>query len=245
MSTPETNVSPNSNSIDRVFSHDNFLTIFVTLIGDANALLEQSGRAEVTNIELYGKGIDAVKICNTVLNRIEDRRREVVDPVNQRVKWFNSEVAKIVETVEQAKTSFANKTLAFKKTEDLRLAAEAEKQRKLAEDQAIRDAEAATAAGDKDRADKLLAMAAETPRASSGLKGRGSFTGASGGSKKRWVGEVVDVKAFCKAVAAGEIPESYIKEISKSKLNTFADDKKTEGVFYGIKCREEETLNVR
>ena len=243
MSTQE--VVVHSSSIDKVFSPDNFLTIFVTLIGDANALVEQAQRAEIANVESFDKGIDAVKICNTVLRRIEDRRKAVVDPVNQRVKWFNAEVGKIVETVELAKKTFTTKTLTFKQAEDARREAEAAAQRKLAEDQAIADAEAATKAGDADRAEKLLDLAVSTPQTDSQLRGRGQYTGASGSSKYTWKGQLVDLKAICAAVASGELPTSIIKEISKSGMNKIANDRKIEGVFHGIKCFEQEDLNVR
>ena len=233
------------NTIDYIFSPQNFLTVFTPLIQNANALVEQANRAEIVDVETFNKGVDAVKICNGILARIEEARTRVTQPIGERIKWWNGEVAKITETVERAKKSFASKTLTFKQAEDKRLADEAEALRKQAEDQALADAAAAQASGDTERANALLDLAASTPKAKTGLKGRGTFTGASGGSKFVWKGEVSDLKAICAAVVSGELPESIIKEVSKSGMNKIANDRKIAGVFHGIKCEEKEDLNVR
>lgn len=252
MSNPEIQTradlpTPASNSIDRVFSQQNFETTFVALVADANALVEQSSRVkgQITTVKDFSKGIDAIKLCNTVLERIDEARRSVTDPVNARIKWWNAEVKKITDTVEIAKTNYTTETMKFKREEDARRAADAEKERRLAEEQALADAQAAADAGDKERAEQLLSIATATPNQDTRLKGRGTFTGASGGSKLTWKGEVADVKVLCRAIADGNVSEKAIKEFSKSWMNSFANTTAKEGVFHGIKCFEKEDLNVR
>ena len=50
---------------------------------------------------------------------------------------------------------------------------------------------------------------------------------------------------ICKAVAAGDLPVSVIKEFSKTELNNFAKRTKMEGVLFGIEVIEEPDVSAR
>lgn len=214
-------------------------------ITNANNLLEQSRRAELKTKEDFDNCTDAVKICNNELKRVDEALHKLIDPLTAHVEWIRAQFRPITATIEEAKQNFKDKGLAWKKVEDARLAAEQDELRRKAEEQAIADAEAAQNAGDTARADALLDLAASTPVVTHEVKGRGSYTGASGGVKRVWKGEVEDLREICRAVADNKLPLSVIKEISKTEMNRIANNIKVEGSYHGIKIFEKEDLNVR
>lgn len=216
-------------------------------IANANNLLDQARRAEVKTQEDFDKIADAVKVCIAQEKMASETLGRLIDPLTAHVSWIRQQFAPIFETIADAKAMFKAKGLVWSQAEADRRAAEQEALRKKAEDQAIADAEAARAAGDNERAEQLLELAATTPIVDPKIRGRGGYTGASAGTKKTWKGEVVDVKAFCKAIADGTLSETLIdvSKISKTKLNGFADNQRKEGVFHGIRVVEQQDLNVR
>jgi hypothetical protein len=218
-------------------------------IANADNILAQAKRAELPagpeGQEKFDSAIDGIKICNSQIKRADEAMHRLIDPLTEHVKWIREQFKPIFDTFGEAKTIFETKAKDWKRVEDARLAAIAEEERKLAEEQALADAQAAVDAGDAPRAEALLDLAASTPTSETQVRGRGHFTGASGSTKLTWKGEVTDVKALCQAIVDGKIPESFIKEFSKSKLNAYANTTQKEGVFFGIKCFEKDDLYVR
>ena len=113
-------------------------------------------------------------------------------------------------------------------------------------EQALKDAQEALDQGDTEKADAIVDAAADTPQGQTKAPtGRGGHTGASGGIKRTWVGEVDDVKMVCAAIADGALPESIIKEFSKKEMNAYAKLHGKEGVVNGLKLTEKKDMAVR
>jgi len=189
----------------------------------AEDLLGQAERAEITNAELAGNGADFLKITKGTAKRLDEWRKGLVDPYNQRIKLVNAQV-KTVRTVLEKATKIVNG-----KVLDYQLAAqkaqEEERQRLEAEaaEAALEAAVEAEESGDPAVADQILELAGDAvTEPARAPTARGELTGASTSVRKTWTGRVDNLKHVCKAIADGHLPESLIKEISQSELNRLA-----------------------
>lgn len=221
------------------------ITHATPFIDAANNLLAQANSAVIDSRESDAKAADAVKLCNARLRSLDESRRSLVDPLNAHVKWINTEFKKVAQTLEEAKRLISEKALAFKLAEEDRQGKEQEALRKEAEEQAIADAEAAQNAGDEERAEALLDMAASTPEGKTNVVARGDYTGASSSIKRDWKGEVVDIQEVCRGIADGKVPTSLIKEFSKTELNAFAKSIGKESRVFGIKIEHKPSLSTK
>lgn len=228
-----------------ILTPGSLLTHATPLIENANNVLGQSRRAEISTKDDFDKAIDVIKVCTAEEKRATEALGKLVDPLTGHVKWIRDQFKPVFDALAEAKALFKQKALKWEQAEKKRQDEAAAELQRLAEEQALADAKAAQDSGDTERADNLLNLAAATPAAATGVKGRGAFTGASGSTKYTWIGEVVSVKDICAAIAEGKLPESVIKEISKTRMNTFAKDHHVEGVFFGIKVTKKADLNVR
>lgn len=231
------------------------LTQSQPLIDNANNLTEQAERAVVTTPEEFASATDFVKICQSQFNQAEDIRTAIVGPLNDHVKWLNAQFRPITTSLELAKKKVAGKAATWKREEDKRVREEALQAQREADEQALKDAEAASEAGDDARADAILEVAAETPLPPvKAPPGRGVITGATGSTKTNWKGEVKydDVRAVCAAIAAGDLPIDIIKDWNKIVMNGIAkkvgqewpEDQDT-GKHHGMTVRRDVSLSVR
>jgi hypothetical protein len=152
----------------------------------------------------------------------------------------------------KAKKAMNTKATDYQKKERDRIVAEEEAARKLAEDEALEQATLAAESGDTEKAEAIVQAAADTPQGTTKpAPSRGGMTGASGGLRGRWIGEVVDVKQVCAAIASGDLPEEMIKEFSKTALNTYAKQhgeelsKAAVPTKFGLKLTLDESMTVR
>lgn len=213
---------------------------------NANNLMEQAERAEIVGTEDFDRAVDHIKICQAQQNSAEEARKNLTAPLNNHVKWINQQFKPITDRLLAAKNLMKDKAGAWKVAEDKRIAEEEERARKEAEDQALKDAQEAADAGDDEKAEAIMTSAADTPEGkTTAPTGRGTFTGASGGIRKTWSGEVADVKLVCAAICDGVLPEEIIKQFSQLELNKYAKAIKVEGVTNGIKIVERKDMAVR
>jgi len=239
----------------KILTPSSLLTHSQPLIDNANNLTEQAERADVTDAESFDNATDFVKICQTQFNAAEDARKAVTGPLNDHVKWINAQFKPITNALTAAKSKVSMKAAAWKREEDKRVAAEAEEARKAAEEQAIKDAEAASEAGDEERAEAILDIAAETPApVSKAPAARGAITGATGSTRTTWKGEVKfdDVQDVCKAIAEGKLPTNMVKDWNKNVMNDIAkrvgaewDEGKDEDKYNGLTVTRNVGLAVR
>ncbi len=213
---------------------------------NANNLMEQAERADITDMESFERAVDHIKICGSQHESAEDARKALTSPLNNHVKWINDQFRPITARLNQAKELMKGKAAKWKLAEDERVAAEEKRLREEAEEQAIKDAEDAIESGDPEKGEAIIDAAAATPQGETKAPtGRGAYTGASGSIRKTWVGEVTDVKMVCEAVSRGILPESIIKEFSKKELNAYAKLHGKEEVVNGITITEKKDMAVR
>lgn len=213
---------------------------------NANNLMEQADRADIVGTEDFDRAVDHIKICQAQHNSAEDARKNLTAPLNNHVKWINAQFKPITDQLTKAKDLMKAKAAKWKVAEDKRIEEEAERARKEAEDQALKDAQEAADAGDDEKAEAIMTSAADTPEdKTTAPTGRGTFTGASGGIRRTWVGECANVKEMCAAICDGVLPETIIKEFSKLEMNNYAKTVEKEGVSNGIKITEKKDMAVR
>ena len=224
------------------------LTQSQPLIDNANNLTEQANKAVVTTMEEFATATDFVRICQGQINIAEDARKAIVGPLNDHVKWINLQFKPISEAVTKAKGIVSSKAARWKSEEDERVRKAALEEQRLADEQALKDAEAASEAGDEARADAILEVAAETPApVMKAPPARGTLTGATGSTRINWKGSVEfeDVREVCKAIAAGDLPANMVKEWSKTVMNGIAKSVEKEGKHHGMTVIKDVGLAVR
>ena len=213
---------------------------------NANNLMEQADRALIESQEDFDRSVDHIKICQAQHTSAEEARKNLTAPLNNHVKWINAQFKPITDVLDKAKQLMKDKAGVWKVKEDERIRQEAEAERKAAEDQALKDAQEAADAGDDEKAEAIMTSAADTPEGvTKAPTGRGTFTGASGGIRKTWSGEVVNVKEVCAAIADGALPEEIIKQFSQLELNKYAKGVNVECTSNGIKITERKDMAVR
>ncbi len=231
------------------------LTQSQPLIDNANNLTEQAKKAMVTTMEEFAIATDFVKICQGQINQAEDARKAIVGPLNDHVGWINDQFRPITNAVQQAKQIVSTKAAKWKSEEDDRVRLAAIEEQRLADEQALKDAEAASEAGDEERADAILEVAAETPApVMKAPVARGSLTGATGSTRTNWKGEVKydDIKAVCQGIIDDHLPTNIIKDWNKTVMNAVAkrvaaewpEDQKT-GKHNGLTIVKDVSLSVR
>lgn len=230
----------------KVYSPVELSTQVTPFASNANDLVDQAERAEIVDKEKFDTSVDFIKVCNSQLSRLEEMRKAIVGPLNDHVRWINAQFKPLRERIEQAKGVMESKALMWQKAERDRIEAEAEAEHKRQEEEALAAAQDAQERGDEKAADAILDVAATTPEPDKKpATGRGSLTGATGSISGRWIGRVVDVRAVCRAIADGEVPEDVIKGWYTSKLNRMATDHGKEGVVHGIEYSLDESLSVK
>jgi len=224
-------------------------------IENANNLLEQAKRAVISTAEDFAHLTDFVKINRSQKSSLEDSRKSLTQPLNDHVKWINDQYRPISQTLDESYKIMTDKGTTWKRAEDKRVREEAAETQRLADEQALKDAEAASEAGDDKRADDILDVAAATPAPETRAPAvRGTLTGASGSTKTNWKGEVKfdDIQEVCKAIAEGKLPSNMIKDWNKTVMNALAKqvgadwpEDQDDGKYHGMSVKRDVGLAVR
>jgi hypothetical protein len=217
----------------------------------ANDLLEQAGRAEIEERKDYENGTDFRKVVSGIKKRLEDQRKELVDPWGQRVREINKEFKKVRDVLDQADNQVKTKMLLWHSAEQEKLRKENERKRREAEETALAAAEEAEEAGDAATSEAILNMAAETPEPEDKPTiGRGSLTGAASVATTVWTATVHNIEHACHAIGEGDLPVDLVN-FSQSKLNALAREwheknpDAEEIAQHGITVKGETRLSVR
>ena len=170
------------------------------------------------------------------------------------MKWINGQFSPIRTIIEQAKKTVSDRAAAWQKEEATRIRQEEEEARRKAEEEALKAAEEAAESGDEDRADRILDVASTTPAKAPPPPTRGSLTGATGGTRETWKGEVEfdNIREVCRAIADGHLPTNIIKDWHKTNLNGIAKEvgkswpqEQDTGSHHGLTIARVTGLNVR
>jgi len=197
------------------------------LNSNAISLLDQAQRAVVDSEKTLAMAGDLHKVIRGQENSAETYRKKLIAPVRGWLDLVNALFKVSKTTRDEAASIIKQKADKFQRARELEARQEAERLRKLAEEQAIRDAELAAAAGDNLSADAILEIGADiSENIEKGAKPelvRGDY-GATVGTRTVIKGEVGDVAAFLRAVADGipGAPWNTLLQFSPSGLNTLA-----------------------
>ena len=219
----------------------------------ANGLVEQAGRAKITNAETYAKGGDLISIARAQANKAEADRLVLTKPINALLKFINAAYKLPKERFTDARSVVEVKMMAWKRAEDERLREEAKEERKKLEAEAL---ERAVLEKTEEAQDEVLDAAQEAGEElieDAGVKlQRGDF-GSSTGTRKTYHTEVHNVKEFLGALLANiengnkrEIDLGSMIEFRKSGMNKFAERMHLAGVrqMPGAKFIESENIRV-
>ena len=217
----------------------------------ANDLLEQAGRAEITERKQYENGTDFRKVVSGIKKRLEDQRKELVDPYGGRVRVINAEFKKVRDVLNMADDQVKGKMTTWHNIEEKRQRELQQQQRKEQEEAALAAAEEAEEAGDAATSEAILNMASEIPEPEAKPAiGRGELTGAASVATKVWTAEVSNIEHVCHAIGEGDLPADLVT-FSQSKLNALAREwheknpDAEEIAQHGITVKGETRLSVR
>lgn len=213
----------------------------------AKERLEESMRAEIVGQETFDKGTDYRKIVKAALERIDEKRKDIIGDYWRRMKFINAEFKKVTDILGNADGIMNGKMLTWYKEEESRLEAVAAEEKRQAEEQALRAAEAAEKAGEHSTAEAIVELSVNTPAVAKRTVGRGAYTGAGSHGRKTWKGKIADdddMSIFFLALAAGELPRDMV-EIKQSKLDAYAREIAEEGISHGITITHKTGLAVR
>lgn len=207
-------------------------------------LLEQVGRVNITDDDILATAGDLAKVINTQIKKSDEARLGLTKPLKDHCKWIEAQFKETTKPMGEAKATLAGKMNVYVSERQVRLDKEAKEARELAEKEALESAAVAEASGDTDTAEAIVEAAADLPTSvPKAAISRGDL-GASTSTKVTWHGEIANLNEFLQAIIDGHIPPDFI-EISQSKLNKLAGDKKVEKTNFGIKLFKKISAAVR
>jgi len=207
-------------------------------------LAAQVTRAEIVDEDTNAMGGDLYKIITNQINKSEDARKFLVQPLNDHVKTINAEFKPNKESLELLKKTLKDKLDAYAQKKQAEVDRVAKEEREAAEAAALERATEAEADGNKELANDIVEQAAELPDSKSkGEISRGDY-GSSTSTRTDWKGECVSVKELCAAIGRGDLPEDFIT-VNQARLNKFALDKKIEKTNFGIKLYKKISASIR
>lgn len=140
----------------------------VALAEQTGTVLEFARQIEIDSAEVYGLAADELKSIKGQAKALDNKRREIVDPLNKAVKSVNDLFRAPLETLKNSEAVIKHKMIGYD-TEQARIAAEAQRQ---AEEEARRErerlqreAEAREAAARQAAAEREAVARAEAARA--------------------------------------------------------------------------------
>lgn len=193
----------------------------------ANQLLEQAQRAVVDSDQTLGRAGDLDKVIRGQLTSAEGDRKKITAPVRDWVSQINALFKRPETTFSEARSVIGQKATRYQKERERAAREEAERQRKIAEEEALRAAEIAQSVGDDQTASDIMDIGAEAAqRIEKNARPelvRGDY-GSSVGSRRQVTGEVSDIAQFLTAVASGAVNWQEVLMFKQAGLNALARD---------------------
>ena len=206
----------------------------------------QAERAVIDSEKAWQKGTDFLTVCTEQWDQLEALRKAMKGPVDDYGKFIQSLFVPLQARFATAKTTVSERMRLFLKAEEAKRAAAAAAVQKANEEAAAKLAEEAEKRGDTAGADAILQVATMAPVAAAPLRlgGTNSY-GRSTNTVKRWTGSVENPMDVLKAIIAGQLPISIIKEWSQVDINRIAANLKVEKTVHGLKLFQSENLQQR
>lgn len=179
---------------------------------------------------------DDVNLASEFLKRIRDtekkiekKRLEFTQPLNQSLKAINATFKKLIEPLSGARKILSDKVLMWRKKEEEKARIEEEKRRKAEEEKIrkIREAEIEEA-----KKEEMIEKVIETEESKPAIKKPQATIGKTQ-ARKVWAFEVIDFS---------QVPDKY-KMINQVEIN--ADIRAGERKIAGLKIYQKEILSIR
>lgn len=176
-------------------------------IDAAAGVLEVAQAYAVTSPEMYEAAASELRDIKARFKRLDDWEKSITRPMNAALAGVRAMFKTPKDTLSQAEGSIKRAMLRFQDEQEAkRRKAEAEAQERARKEREKLAARAAAAA-EKGQAEKaeVLQMQAETVAVPTIAKQTPTVSGIS--TREVWSAEVVDIKALCRAIADGVVPE--------------------------------------
>jgi len=188
-------------------------------------LLTQAERAEITDEDTYAKGGDLISVAKNHKAAVEQRRKDLTDPLNKLVKFINGRFNPVRDSFDKVRSTIEPKMLAWKRAEDEKRAAAAREEAARIEQEALDRAAAEKSGEDQDKVLEEAGVAAEKIVEKSGVGVRRGMFGSTG-SRKVYTTNVENTCEFLKSLIAlhehGEFDINAVVELRKAGLNNLA-----------------------
>jgi exonuclease VII large subunit len=224
------------------------------IIQNTSAYTSTIDGLEIHDDEQLALAGDLDKDLNRYRMKLEDKRTSLVQPLNKVVKDINELFSAPRDKIDELRAKLKKKMVGYiTRMEQL----EKEKKRQEAEEARAREerlrkaAELAKQQAGDDAADMVEVLEKKADEAAAAqvvipAKRSAPVRGfkSSVSTVKTWVGEVVDVKAACLAIAEGRLPASLVS-FSQSDLNGLARAIEEEKTVDGVKYSQKISAGVR
>jgi len=207
---------------------------------------------DVTDEETQGQVGDLVKMMQHRRRKIEDKREDLVKPLNAVVREINAlfkpprdEIDTIIRAAKAKMNRFAQAQVAIANEKKRQERQKAEAERKEAEDlaEALRkkagEAAEPVAQVVQEEAEKKVEKAAKPARVATTRGQEASVV-----TTKTWKAEVVDLKELALAVGEGRLP-THVLEPNMRALNDIARTLQDEGTINGLRFYQHVSTAVR
>lgn len=208
---------------------------------------------DVTDDETQGQLGDLVKMMLHRRNKLEDKRKSLVNPLNKVVREINAlfkppreRIDGIVSIAKKKMSRYAEAQLALEREAKRLAEEEARREREEAAELARQLAAKAGEAGEdigrevEAQAEEKLEKAEKTEAKVAVTRGQAASVVVS----KTWKAEVIDLVAIAKAVAEGRLPANVL-EPNMRALNALARDRKEAAEVDGVRFYEHVSTGIR
>lgn len=191
-------------------------TPFTKLATRVAKLLKAAQIAVINSDEMKDNGVDLNKLISTAYKKAEEMRLEEVAPLKQAAEKIDASYRPLKADLKTAQTLIKGKLDVYLDEQERIAAEQAAIARRAAEEQALRDAEAAQAAGNAKKADEILTQAVEAPALIS-VAPAPVARGEIGGYSRRsdWTFEVEDISKVPSEFLM--VDEKKVKEAIKTR----------------------------
>ena len=203
------------------------------MMGSTRDILTNAFKAEIKTDDDMNVAIDILATIKEKRKAVEKQRVEMTGPINKSLKIINGKFKEVLEPLDKAEAALKPKILAHQHIAEQKKREEALIERAKVQKEIRDKAAEAQEMGDEETATELMTQASSVyikPKEAA----RGGFTGAKTVINRRWVYEVTDINALCKA---GYVLENTV-EINKQI-------KSGERKIPGLRIYQKETLSCR
>lgn len=213
------------------------------LNAEASRFLEKANQIVVLDQAGLGVAAQYLRENKAEQKRLDDQRRNMVDPLNGVVKQINALFKPVTETLAEAERIVKGAVSTYQIAEQRRIAAENAAREELARKERERLEQRALKAQEQGKAEKAealmtqaattVAVVAEAPAKVAGIS-----------TRMAWVAEVIDVREVCRQIADGHLPPTIV-DFKPVELNRIATSYQNTREFSGLRISQKPVVASR